>query len=442
MPKGVCEIILEENGKEVLHTKDENMVTNAITNLLNPPANMFYSGGINYSSVISKKTPIATKLLSGVMLFASQITENPNTIYPPADNSQVGCAGNDAYSGTNTMRGSYSSPESGAVANGYKHVWNFSEPQSNGTIRCVSLTSPQGGKGGWNCPNDAQNSFMANYAADLAGSESAVTTINYIDGILGNYSKDVFTIVKSISGKTVTFSDYALPTSVKLNDDLFTPTSLDTVKTSNLNLNPYPISWFASEDFCSSAYNESPSNTFSYVKFKGTDKSILSEQTITVSGATFNLSGLSSWFGEKDGYLYMLDYASQNKVWKINLANLADVTSVTLPESITYPMVFKVPTGIVFLNTNSRNGYCINGSSYSILGFANIGVSSFQKIIPSSFIPAPYVIVGIRYASTSTVYIPCLSIIAPYLATIDNLASPVTKTANQTMKVIYTITNT
>jgi hypothetical protein len=234
-----------------------------------------------------------------------------------------------------------------------------------------------------------------------------------------------------------------MPTSAKLNDDLSSPAAIDTVKTSNLTLNTNLYTWFSSEDFCSSAYNASQSNTFQYVKFKGSDKSIISEQTITVTGGSFSFGYQSSAFGEKDGYLYMQDYTTKNKIWKINLSNVADITSLTLPESVSYLKICKCANGLLFINQQSRNAYYFNGSTFQLVGimlFNSGTVYYYLRLIPSAFIPAPYILCT-KDSNAGITSVPYLSIIAPYLATIDNLASPVTKTANQTMKVIYTITN-
>lgn len=80
------------------------------------------------------------------MLFGQQIEEDPETIYPPAGVNMVGCGAGVTYSGNNLMAGSYNNTESGKVENGWKHVWDFSTSQANGTIACAALTTQAGGK--------------------------------------------------------------------------------------------------------------------------------------------------------------------------------------------------------------------------------------------------------------------------------------------------------
>ena len=79
-----------------------------------------------------------------IMLFDENIEENPEIIFKPVNVNIVGHAGS-AYSGTNVMRGSYNTNESGEIENGYRHVWDFGTDKANGTIKCLSLTSLNGG---------------------------------------------------------------------------------------------------------------------------------------------------------------------------------------------------------------------------------------------------------------------------------------------------------
>lgn len=64
------------------------------------------------------------------------------------DSNVVAMAGDDAYSGTNTRRGSadLSAGATGPITNGYRWTWNWSESYGNGDINSVCLTRAELGK--------------------------------------------------------------------------------------------------------------------------------------------------------------------------------------------------------------------------------------------------------------------------------------------------------
>ena len=142
-----------KTGELVQETNDDNMVTNAVSKLINPPLD-FLVGGVSLNTVLSKTLPIQTTAMAGVMVFSNKIEENANHIL--ADNSDVsiGHAGS-VYSGTNIKRGTYNTNESKALSNGYRHVWDFGTDRANGDISCVCLTSKIGGDTGIDGNNDS-----------------------------------------------------------------------------------------------------------------------------------------------------------------------------------------------------------------------------------------------------------------------------------------------
>lgn len=129
--------------------ESDNLVTNALQWMTNEMSTL----RTNVLSVINDtKEDVHVKALTGgLMLFDTQIEENPEIIYPPAGNKMVGCGSAITYTGSNTMAGSYNNEESGEIENGWKHVWDFSTNQSNGTISCACLTTKAGGKATAGC---------------------------------------------------------------------------------------------------------------------------------------------------------------------------------------------------------------------------------------------------------------------------------------------------
>ena len=75
-----------KTGELVQETNDDNMVTNAVSRLINPPLD-FLVGDVSLNAVLSKTLPIQTVGMGGVMVFSNKIEENANHIL--ADNSDV-----------------------------------------------------------------------------------------------------------------------------------------------------------------------------------------------------------------------------------------------------------------------------------------------------------------------------------------------------------------
>lgn len=141
--------------------EDDNIVTNALQYLLarggvfqwDPLYHLFST---NANGSITKEMLVNT-LTRGLMLFDGVIEENVETVKPPAGVNVVGCGSGITYTGDNTMAGSYNYQESGETEDGWKHVWDFSTNQANGTIACACLTTQAGGKiteGTWPYKND------------------------------------------------------------------------------------------------------------------------------------------------------------------------------------------------------------------------------------------------------------------------------------------------
>ena len=134
-----------ETGEKEIH-EDDNLVTNGLQALLDP-AGIFQKNGLRgmYHSSSDGYKPIL-RATGGLLLFDEVLSEDPNLLYSPPGVGLTGCGSGIAYTGKNTCAGSYNLEESGAIENGYKHVWDFGTSQANGKIACASLTTQAGGK--------------------------------------------------------------------------------------------------------------------------------------------------------------------------------------------------------------------------------------------------------------------------------------------------------
>ena len=127
MLKGHSVIELTDvNTGEVERYEDDNIVTNGL---------QYYS---RYHSI-----PADTwkNLLSGIRLFDSQLEENVETLFAPLTVETVGYASLDADT-VDPRRGLFNLAESGRFEDlsGVKLVWDFAQSQGNGTISCVGIT--------------------------------------------------------------------------------------------------------------------------------------------------------------------------------------------------------------------------------------------------------------------------------------------------------------
>ena len=89
--------------------------------------------------------PIATQALGGIMLFDGPLTEDPDNIHFPTEAHLVGYASVDVNT-SDKYRGSWNSVESGKTLTGYTSVWDFGTAQANGTIKALARTNRWGGQ--------------------------------------------------------------------------------------------------------------------------------------------------------------------------------------------------------------------------------------------------------------------------------------------------------
>lgn len=157
--KSTIQLFNAKTGKETGRFVDENMMTNALTQVFNPPEwILLWGGGVDenvsnygidhtncFNFVARQWTPVATRMLGGVFLFRDKIPENANTVMMPYNNQMVGNAGPATTAYSASTMGTYNQNESGEIDYGYRHVWDFATDRSNGQISCLSLTSVGGG---------------------------------------------------------------------------------------------------------------------------------------------------------------------------------------------------------------------------------------------------------------------------------------------------------
>ena len=176
--KGKTKIELFENGKKVGEHIDNNMMTNMLSKVYNPKRLCVDRKQGN--EVYKNLTPIYSTALGGLLLYAEAIEENAELSFAPMSNRCVAHAGS-AYSGTQATRGTLNETESGFIKpdepwQGYRYVWDFATDKANGVISCACLTSRTGGNSGYGKGIDYAIAESNNaFAADLTNLSSSAT---------------------------------------------------------------------------------------------------------------------------------------------------------------------------------------------------------------------------------------------------------------------------
>ena len=159
MMKGKADIYLidSETGNVKQHVTEENLVTNAVQNvmtgIIEKLAVINKNQGGNYTSGIEKifdtdKT-LAESMFGGIMLFSKTLTENKEHCIPSSDEimSLLGYASIvPSPLEASKMKGVYNSEESEITDTSIKFVYDFDSDKAVGDIASIALTSAAGGK--------------------------------------------------------------------------------------------------------------------------------------------------------------------------------------------------------------------------------------------------------------------------------------------------------
>ena len=145
MIKGHMTIELADGktGKVVEKHEDDNLVTNGVKHyfknmgLFNPTPFYLMGGQIAQDNL----QDLAIPLFGGLLLFDTAQVENAEHIFVSGGTKMTG-NGINGYTSNDTVTefGSYNSEESGWQSDGsFKQVWDFTTTQANGTIACACL---------------------------------------------------------------------------------------------------------------------------------------------------------------------------------------------------------------------------------------------------------------------------------------------------------------
>lgn len=127
------ELTNADGSKEII--KHDNLVTNAVNDLC-----MSQRGEMaTILKIVNNGDSYAQALFGGLLLFDEELDDDANSYFLPTVKC-TGYASQDAYAGLDTCRGSFNASEGGVQDDGsYKFVWDFATSQANGTIKSLAL---------------------------------------------------------------------------------------------------------------------------------------------------------------------------------------------------------------------------------------------------------------------------------------------------------------
>jgi len=456
--KSIIELTNVNTG-EVKRYENDNLVTNAISNFIRMQMAFFDRTQTN------NNLPLHEHLLGGILLFDKTIEEHPDNIYipDPTVSRMIGHAGSVVSTGDDTTRGSRNLTESCEIPNGHRMVFDFATSEANGTINSLSLTHAITGYYGYSLPFDKiMNDASVNYPIVSAGRinrndinnvysyrktsskllrksnggiELEETQVYMLSELAVRVRKVIYSITNIKYGmkmgresvKTVEDTDYEIPAQSLM-------TEYNNYSTACEDDDYYYL--FATK-------TSTVSNEFSYIAI-GKNTGEIKHKTITTEKMISKLrSGATKTnIVVRNGHAYI---PTQDKCI-IKVALHEETTKPTqktiVSELKTYSSGSNLRTETLKLNNGTiiTNGYIIDldDNAYPIIWYSVNGYfNTTSDYICSSRVIEDLVYVENYVGTTSKAYIYPNPF---YIGTINNLETPVVKTNEETMKIIYELT--
>ncbi len=441
--KGKATIILSDakTGRVIKQTEEHNLVTNALNNIFNPPHSALVHG-FDYSTLFTKALPMWTYLLGGIILLGNTETESADNIMLGKDIIPVATAGTE-YAGSCAMRGTLNLNESYATENGYHFTWDFGTDKANGTISCVCLTNRMFGNSGFGADSEATNTFMlmAPNALDSTYRDPSKMYVEKGYGqYVGTYEDGLHVYMYLNSDGNIELRRYkGFDTSaVKINDtaglaSVSVPQSVTTVAMpasvayeDRFFVDPDArIVYLFSDEYAKDVTGDTTTITYVAVDIAA---GTATAHTVTLQ-KYITYSCIGAVFG---GHIYMQSSDGINEFTESGaFVKLHEVSS---PSNL----AFAVIDGALFVRIQTGYTRCLNWNE-------NEFVTGHSEYLMSGEFQRPYVAVAPRSGHDSNGdsrgNIMKLVIGTWYKATINNLSSPIEKTSDHTLKIVYDITN-
>ena len=451
--------LTDVNTQEVETIIEENMVTDAVNNILgiNPMGAYFseteYDTGVVW---VGNLLPICPNMIGGILMFSKPLEEKADNIYPTSDNLPVAYAANDVNSSTNLAIGSLNKTESKALENGYKFVWEFTPSQGNGTITAVALTSKFGGQNALGSLVGDASTFLQLRRVDVGSMNTAQQAVlfeavemDFEKNLLYSITfKDSAVLIRKVRIPVFTLglNDVIDDTSYKVLEEQSVPTTtfkfLGSYTLYGEFMDGQDGYWYG----FSNEGNSSGNAKVVWVKIKKEDFS-MTEGEWTLSNTKLMSVGQrddSSSYPERkvrccvrNGYVYIPAYNKQG-IYKINISNSADVTLIPFGYTSKWKPLCESGTCEVYM---TLIGDIIIGGDFQVLADDSIVHTQGSARVLNEATPLfQYKNFLVGWGGSYGKEYRGVYLLTPYLASINNLGSAVVKNTDKTMKITYTLT--
>ncbi|MDR2532960.1 MAG: hypothetical protein LBC82_08995 [Oscillospiraceae bacterium] len=433
--KSTIELFDGITGKKVEEHINENLATNAIQSLLNIGSEQLMAG-MRMDILLDSLSPLYPHYLRGILLWDSAIPENPNIIYAPPGVRCVGHAGG-VYSGGKVTRGTLNTNETRVSPNGAKIVWDFGTDKANGTVRSVSLSSIQGGDAGWMTPFESGAVVITRPNINAASAHPSTVTIVPTSltatgtfHLAGELRRGIYTFV-AVSGNNLTIIEkrYTNPAQIGIFNKMGNITATNASETtftveSNAPFDNFTANFIIEGDNLVHVSLSGTGNRNARIRtINLITKTITSDRVITLSE---NVStSPAAFFKERlvvrrgtGGETAMYDENGQF----VRVLSTHATSGVMRRHSCIGGYLIGGLTANTFFITDG-----INSQAYS----SSAAVDSNEiSVINSASVKLPLFVNG----GNTVGFLP------PYMATINNLSTPVEKNNLNTMKITYDLT--
>ncbi len=437
----IIELTDVKSGKKEKYV-DNNMITNALSEILKTRG-FIANAGVDQNNLI--KT-----LLGGIVLFDDVLTESVNTLQPPTSVNMVGNAAMDVTSSDAvTEMGSFNENESGWQAdNSYVAVYDFNTSQANGDIACVCLTSDVGGYIGYGNKTSGETKATRKSIYAYSGTQNGYTLLDGYKCCFADYNNSKVDVIPSEQITDTSSENYCLKTKKLKLETRKIPlkeVSIRGTKTSWVKASEREVT--LPDEFC-----QSQTRGINVVECE--DKLYLFHN--------FTLYGQpQTW--SSGGIIYAVEIDRSYNVTLITLTNTVgadisrpkffvnsgyvivqswgeyDPTNIWYRFAISDSSSIDLPTPIIDI---TRIEYNANGRLFSGNVVLNVieGETAYTNASVIGVSDIPGQVIGSPLSMRQGSYECNILNTALYLASINNLETPVTKTASKTMKITYRIT--
>ena len=440
------ELFDHKTGKRMMR-EHGNMLTNALACRAGIDANDTLT---LYSSEYSIM-PLGIKGLGGLLMFDGPLTEDADNIHFPMDVHLTGCAGRGNGNPASSLQGTIDNTVSGYSDGTYTTVWNFLPGQGNGVIASLALTHAKAGEMPFHMfRGNAWNRIYAGYRHFVGmdkRNDTAYFTYNYqATSMVTFYKRRLSRHLLRVNSPFMGDEEVAI--NFDISSEVITDRSY----------------WDVTPDYdgyiylCATQGNQTGNAKVYLRRLKASsDGFSLQEdtdfrQTITLPDVQLYPSSASKNYHTlalcvSNGYLYALSY-DRKSVYRISLLDTSQVRQFTpgidrfqMMDCGIYPhrgggiwteFLFQYVTTSGSLESRRTRGIMYED------GEVRCDTSSYttSSWYMSGF--CGYVTDDLRMYSTNYVYSDACQ---NYIGTICNLDEPVTKTASQSLKITYAITD-